>query len=109
MAELRVRADVLTGKEAVEVGAEGEGMVLGDIVNTASRLQSVAASCCSDVLEPFGGRAQARSNGPARRRRRSAISPDVASRLTRRANTQASAAATDPGSRVLIHPWRTRR
>ena len=34
---------MLTGNAAVEVGAEGEGMVLGDTVNTASRLQSLAA------------------------------------------------------------------
>jgi class 3 adenylate cyclase/tetratricopeptide (TPR) repeat protein len=40
--QLRVRAGVLTGNAAVEVGAEGEGMVLGDTVNTASRLQSLA-------------------------------------------------------------------
>ncbi len=43
MPELRVRAGVLTGNAAVEIGAEGEGMVLGDTVNTASRLQSIAA------------------------------------------------------------------
>jgi class 3 adenylate cyclase/tetratricopeptide (TPR) repeat protein len=43
MPELRIRAGVLTGNAAVEVGAEGEGMVLGDTVNTASRLQSIAA------------------------------------------------------------------
>jgi class 3 adenylate cyclase/tetratricopeptide (TPR) repeat protein len=43
MPELRVRGGVLTGRAAVEVGAEGEGMVLGDTVNTASRLQSVAS------------------------------------------------------------------
>jgi class 3 adenylate cyclase/predicted ATPase len=43
MPELRVRAGVLTGQAAVELGAEGEGMVLGDTVNTASRLQSLAA------------------------------------------------------------------
>jgi class 3 adenylate cyclase/tetratricopeptide (TPR) repeat protein len=42
MPELRVRAGVLTGNAAVEVGAEREGMVLGDTVNTASRLQSIA-------------------------------------------------------------------
>ena len=42
MPELRVRAGVLTGPAAVNVGAEGEGMVLGDTVNTASRLQSLA-------------------------------------------------------------------
>src|SRR6478752_1634193 len=43
MPELRVRAGVLTGAAAVELGAEGEGMVLGDTVNTASRLQSLAS------------------------------------------------------------------
>jgi class 3 adenylate cyclase/predicted ATPase len=43
MPELRVRAGVLTGNAAVQVGAESEGMVLGDTVNTASRLQSIAA------------------------------------------------------------------
>jgi class 3 adenylate cyclase/predicted ATPase len=42
MSELRLRAGVLTGNAAVELGAEGEGMVLGDTVNTASRLQSIA-------------------------------------------------------------------
>ena len=42
MPELRVRAGVLTGNAAVELGSEGEGMVLGDTVNTASRLQSIA-------------------------------------------------------------------
>jgi class 3 adenylate cyclase/predicted ATPase len=43
MPSLRVRAGVLTGSAAVERGAEAEGMVLGDTVNTASRLQSIAA------------------------------------------------------------------
>jgi class 3 adenylate cyclase/tetratricopeptide (TPR) repeat protein len=43
MRQLRVRVGVLTGSAAVEVGARGEGMVLGDTVNTASRLQSIAA------------------------------------------------------------------
>ena len=41
--QLQVRAGVLTGNASVEVGVEGEGMVLGDSVNTASRLQSIAA------------------------------------------------------------------
>jgi class 3 adenylate cyclase/tetratricopeptide (TPR) repeat protein len=40
--ELRVRVGILTGNAAVDLGAEAEGMVLGDTVNTASRLQSVA-------------------------------------------------------------------
>jgi len=42
MVGLALRAGVLTGSAAVEVGAEGEGMVLGDTVNTASRLQAIA-------------------------------------------------------------------
>jgi predicted ATPase/class 3 adenylate cyclase len=36
------RAGVLTGEAAVTIGAEGEGMVAGDLVNTASRIQSAA-------------------------------------------------------------------
>ena len=39
---LEARAGVLTGEAAVTVGAEGQGMVAGDIVNTASRIQSTA-------------------------------------------------------------------
>ena len=39
---IQARAGVLTGEAAVTVGATGEGMVAGDLVNTASRLQSVA-------------------------------------------------------------------
>jgi class 3 adenylate cyclase len=39
---LRARAGVLTGQAAVTVGAQGEGMVAGDLVNTASRIQSAA-------------------------------------------------------------------
>jgi class 3 adenylate cyclase/tetratricopeptide (TPR) repeat protein len=37
------RAGVLTGEAAVTIGATNQGMVAGDLVNTASRLQSVAA------------------------------------------------------------------
>ena len=39
---LEARAAVLTGEAAVTLGATGQGMVAGDLVNTASRLQSVA-------------------------------------------------------------------
>jgi class 3 adenylate cyclase/tetratricopeptide (TPR) repeat protein len=39
---LSARAGVVTGEVAVTIGAEGEGMVAGDAVNTASRVQSVA-------------------------------------------------------------------
>jgi class 3 adenylate cyclase len=41
---LEARAGVLTGEAAVTIGAEGEGMVAGDLVNTASRIQSQADS-----------------------------------------------------------------
>src|SRR3954451_8599550 len=40
---IQARAGVLTGEAAVTIGAANQGMVAGDIVNTASRLQSVAA------------------------------------------------------------------
>jgi class 3 adenylate cyclase/tetratricopeptide (TPR) repeat protein len=40
--ELRGRAGVLTGEAAVTIGAEGQGMVAGDLVNTASRIQAAA-------------------------------------------------------------------
>jgi class 3 adenylate cyclase/tetratricopeptide (TPR) repeat protein len=39
---LQARAGVLTGEAAVTIGAEGQGMVAGDLVNTASRVQSLA-------------------------------------------------------------------
>jgi class 3 adenylate cyclase/DNA-binding MarR family transcriptional regulator len=39
---LQARAGVLTGEAAVTVGARGQGMVAGDLVNTSSRLQSAA-------------------------------------------------------------------
>ena len=39
---LAARAGVLTGEAAVTLGASNQGMVAGDLVNTASRLQSVA-------------------------------------------------------------------
>ncbi len=39
---LEARAAVLTGEAAVTLGATGQGIVAGDLVNTASRLQSVA-------------------------------------------------------------------
>ena len=40
---LEARVGILTGEAAVNLGARGQGMVAGDLVNTASRLQSVAA------------------------------------------------------------------
>ena len=41
-ADLRARAGVLTGEAAATVGATSQGIVAGDLVNTASRLQSMA-------------------------------------------------------------------
>ncbi|MGI8998367.1 MAG: AAA family ATPase, partial [Candidatus Limnocylindria bacterium] len=40
--DLALRAGVLTGEAAVTIGASDMGMVAGDLVNTASRLQSAA-------------------------------------------------------------------
>jgi class 3 adenylate cyclase/tetratricopeptide (TPR) repeat protein len=42
--QLTARAGVLTGEAAVNVGVVGEGMVAGDLVNSASRVQTVAAA-----------------------------------------------------------------
>ena len=39
---MQARAGVLTGEAAVTIGAVDQGMVAGDIVNTAARLQGVA-------------------------------------------------------------------
>ena len=41
-AGLQARAGVLTGDAAVTLGGNAEGMVAGDLVNTASRIQSEA-------------------------------------------------------------------
>jgi class 3 adenylate cyclase/tetratricopeptide (TPR) repeat protein len=40
--EINARAAVLTGEAAVTLGATNQGMVAGDLVNTAARLQGVA-------------------------------------------------------------------
>jgi class 3 adenylate cyclase/tetratricopeptide (TPR) repeat protein len=42
MPELAARAGVLTGEAAVNLGAAGQGMVAGDLVNAASRVQAAA-------------------------------------------------------------------
>ncbi len=42
LAGLSARAGVVSGEAAVTVGAVGQGMVAGDVVNTASRLQGAA-------------------------------------------------------------------
>ncbi len=48
---LAARAGLVTGEVAVSIGATGEGMVAGDAVNTASRVQSVAGAGCVFVDE----------------------------------------------------------
>jgi class 3 adenylate cyclase/tetratricopeptide (TPR) repeat protein len=40
--DLQARVAVLTGEAAVTLGAEGQGMVAGDLVNTAARIQAAA-------------------------------------------------------------------
>lgn len=40
--ELHARAGLMTGEAAVTIGATDQGMVAGDLVNTAARLQGVA-------------------------------------------------------------------
>jgi class 3 adenylate cyclase/tetratricopeptide (TPR) repeat protein len=49
--ELNARVGVLTGEAAVTLGAEAEGLVAGDLVNTASRVQSLAPTGCVLVGE----------------------------------------------------------
>ena len=49
--ELRARAGVTTGEAAVTLGASGEGMVAGDLVNTASRIQAAAGPGTALVAE----------------------------------------------------------
>ena len=58
---IQARAGVLTGEAAVTVGAASQGMVTGDLVNTAARLQSVA---------PPGGVLVGEATTPPQRRRR---------------------------------------
>jgi class 3 adenylate cyclase/tetratricopeptide (TPR) repeat protein len=41
---LTARAAIATGEAAVTIGVEGQGMVAGDLVNTAARLQAAAPS-----------------------------------------------------------------
>ena len=49
---IQARAGVLTGEAAVTLGAANQGMVAGDLVNTAARLQSVALPGTVLVGEP---------------------------------------------------------
>ena len=66
-AELQLRAGVLTGEAAVTIGAEGQGMVTGDLVNTASRIQAAAtpARCSSATRRDARPRRRSRTRPPA--------------------------------------------
>jgi class 3 adenylate cyclase/tetratricopeptide (TPR) repeat protein len=57
---LAARAGIVTGEVAVTLGAVNEGMVAGDAVNTAARVQSAAGSgqvLVDDVTQRLAGRA----------------------------------------------------
>ncbi|MEJ7706552.1 MAG: hypothetical protein WKF82_04235 [Nocardioidaceae bacterium] len=59
---LAARAGVVTGAVAVTVGATGEGMVAGDAVNTAARVQSAAdAGAVLVMMRALGGWCRPRS------------------------------------------------
>ncbi len=59
---LHARAGVLSGEAAVTLGAQDQGMVAGDLVNTVSRIQSAAEP--GTVLV---GESTKRASGPASR------------------------------------------
>ena len=96
---LRARAGVLTGEAAVALNATNQGMVAGDIVNTASRIQAAAQPGdgarrrrhdAGDAIRDRvrGGRAAgAEGQGPA--------DQPVASRACRRASSAGRCAASE--------------
>ena len=61
----------LTGEAAVTLGAEGQGMVAGDLVNTASRIQSAAEP--GSVLVGESTRRASRRQSPMRTRAQHAL------------------------------------
>ena len=65
--DLCARAGVTAGEAAVTVGAEGQGMVAGDLVNTASRVQTAAQP--GSVLRRRGDATDVRGGGRVRGRR----------------------------------------
>jgi len=69
-ADLSARVGITTDEVAVTVGAVGEGMVAGDPVNTAARIQALAPAgalwCDRSTAELASGVVAARSVGPHR-------------------------------------------
>lgn len=70
-ARLAARAAVATGEAAVTLAAEGQGMVSGDVINVAARLQSLAPSggviadaATREALALGGAAIDVRSVGP---------------------------------------------
>ena len=85
---IQARAGVLTGEAAVTIGATNQGMVAGDIVNTASRLQSAAAPGTVLVGEATAagrvGRDRVRGRGRADPQGQGGAGPGMARRPRRR-------------------------
>ena len=99
---------VLTGEAAVTIGATDQGMVAGDLVNTASRLQSVAAAghragrrgdaargrAAAIAFEPAGEQCSRARRARCRPGARCAWWPSAAARAATRASSRRSSAAT---------------
>jgi class 3 adenylate cyclase len=64
---IEARAGVLSGEAAVTIGATNQGMVAGDLVNTAARLQSVAQPGTA-IPQVVAHRRRARRGRPSPRR-----------------------------------------
>ena len=113
--DAQARAGVLTGEAAVTIGATNQGMVAGDIVNTASRLQSVAppgAVLVGEATYPRreqrdllrGGRRRSCSRArkrPSRRGGRCGSWPSVAGATGRERDLEAPFVGRDDELRLL--------
>src|SRR5439155_23175719 len=100
--ELRARAGVLTGEAAVTIGAEGQGMVAGDLVNTASRVQSAADPGTVFVGETTRRSTEQRSSTRPRAPSSSRERRDSPRSGRRSASSQACAARSSAGARGAV-------